>query len=369
MSKMTMTMNMETTQCLPNKGDILLIGCPEHKRSIYFKKAADDMGQLVRCIGWKDIRQYPLPPASFIKLDPPSDMGSKVEDLPAFIQWYHTELEYLKTLKDVRYVNTPDAVRVTLDKALCKRRLKEKGIAITDMIEEKVLDYDTFFSAIIKGNVRNVFIKPRYGSGAAGIIAYRYHPVTGQEIIYTSMRAGADAVLYNTKRMYKICDKAVIRDMLNKLLRQPVIVEKWIQKAQHNGVSFDLRVVYQYGKVDFMVARGSKSPITNLHLNNGAISIDELGLRHSQLQTIETLCHDTVRCFEGLNTAGIDILMTPSGNFKVIEVNGQGDLMYQDIFNHNLIYRRQIAEGMERYAGDTRTCTWKAKDSAGSGYE
>ena len=47
--------------------------------------------------------------------------------------------------------------------------------------------------------------------------------------------------------------------------------------------------------------------------------------------------------------AGIDIAFTK--NMKtayIIEINGQGDLIYQDIYNENIIYTNQVKE-MKRW--------------------
>ena len=61
------------------------------------------------------------------------------------------------------------------------------------------------------------------------------------------------------------------------------------------------------------------------------------------------MCRRAAACFRGLRSAGIDVLME-KGSMKprIIEMNGQGDLIYQDIFNKNIIYRRQ-AEMMKEW--------------------
>ena len=49
-------------------------------------------------------------------------------------------------------------------------------------------------------------------------------------------------------------------------------------------------------------------------------------------------------CFPGLSGAGIDLLPERGRlSLRVIEMNAQGDLMYQDIFHENRIYRHQAA--------------------------
>ena len=46
--------------------------------------------------------------------------------------------------------------------------------------------------------------------------------------------------------------------------------------------------------------------------------------------------------FFGLGSVGIDILLEKGSlRPRVIEMNGQGDLIYQDIYGENQIYERQ----------------------------
>ncbi len=53
---------------------------------------------------------------------------------------------------------------------------------------------------------------------------------------------------------------------------------------KYDKYSYDLRVVYQFGKIDYIVARGSSGPITNLHLNNKPIDIKKLNFTKEEIQ-------------------------------------------------------------------------------------
>ncbi|MGN9164852.1 STM4014 family protein [Tissierellaceae bacterium HCP3S3_D8] len=348
MNKTKMMKSMEIMPCLQNKNQILIIGDEQSKRTIYFSKASRSLGYDLKCVDWNMIEEIDLSSFSLVKIDPPIHIGTKIEELERFRMWYHQILVKLDRQK-ARWSNSPCSIYKTLDKLLCKQYLEDKAIEITPRLEIEVNTYEALVDQLVEEDIRNIFIKPRYGSGAAGIVAYRYNPKIRRSIIYTSLKIGDGGKLYNTKNISKLTQHGEIKEILNNLLAQPVIIEQWVQKAQYKGLSYDLRVVYQYGKIDYIIARGSKNPITNLHLNNHAIPIQELNLTIKQMQIIEDLCRSVVSCFDGLNIAGIDILMTPSGKFKVIEVNGQGDLIYNDIFSKNYIYTRQIIEGVKRY--------------------
>ena len=130
--------------------------------------------------------------------------------------------------------------------------------------------------------------------------------------------------------------------MLRKILGLGCIVERWYAKAQYGQASYDLRAVVQEGKTDFLLARLSKGPVTNLQLNNRPLAIEELKIPAKIQEQIMDLCNRAMDCYPQLKSAGIDILLE-KGSLKprIIEMNGQGDLIYQDIYADNLIYRRQ----------------------------
>lgn len=102
-------------------------------------------------------------------------------------------------------------------------------------------------------------------------------------------------------------------------------------------------MVYQFGHVEYIVVRQSNGPFTNLHLNNQAVDIKELRLSDVDFSAIEQLCGKAVSLFDGLNVAGIDIMLDKgSRKPRIIEINGQGDLIYQDIYSENKIYKKQV---------------------------
>jgi D-alanine-D-alanine ligase-like ATP-grasp enzyme len=95
--------------------------------------------------------------------------------------------------------------------------------------------------------------------------------------------------------------------------------------------------------MEFIVARQSHGAITNLHLNDSALAVNDLALSPSLLLEIESLCPKAVALFPGLNVAGLDILLKKHTMVPmIIEINGQGDLIYQDIFAENRIFKAQI---------------------------
>lgn len=129
---------------------------------------------------------------------------------------------------------------------------------------------------------------------------------------------------------------------MEKILKLGCVVERWYAKAEYQGYSYDLRAVVQDGKMDFCLARLSEGPVTNLHLNNHPLEFKALGLSGTVAEELEELCRRGMEVFPGLRSAGIDILLE-KGSLKprIIEMNAQGDLIYQDIYGENVIYKRQ----------------------------
>lgn len=329
--------------------NILLIGDKDSKRSNFFIKAAVALGHTVNVISWDDYNADDIYTVDFVKLDPPKYRESRIEKISPIIEEYNKKLISLHKLRGIKYLNDPLAIKSTLDKIRCKKILEENNVDITPVIWIEIKSFKDLVKYIEENKVTGVFIKPRYGSGAAGVLAYRYNPRLKEAVLYTSMGIDSEGLLVNTKRMRRLVNSDEIEIIINSLLKEEVIIEKWVQKAKYNSESYDIRVVFQYGKIEFMVARGSKTPITNLHLNNCAIDISCIGLSEEKINEIEKLSAKVMDCFPGLNSAGIDLLITPKGKLMVIEVNGQGDLIYQDIYNKNKIYKSQIMGGQRRY--------------------
>lgn len=339
----------EMIPCLQSKREIVVVGMEQSRRGQWFGQAARQASYPVRYVDWTTVREQNLTPSVFVKLEPPKSPGADLHSLAPFAAWYGRELEALSLRAGVEYLNHPLAIRDTLDKCLGKERLVNGGIPVTPGIGEEVKHKEDLRLLMRDQKIRDLFIKPRWGSGAAGIAAYRLHPATGQQVLYTSMKRREDGRFYNTKHLFRLSDSGEIDLVLDFLLHQPVILERWMQKAKYRGRGYDLRAVYQFGRLDFLVARGSLGPMTNLQLNNHPIPIEDLNLPDSAIYAAEEICRCCLLAFPGLMVGGIDLLITPSGRFMVIEVNGQGDLIYQDIFDKNVIYRRQVEEGVKRY--------------------
>lgn len=336
--------------------NIILIGDIASKRAEFFTKAAHCKNVDVTVLEWEEI--FKLNNISdflenrlegeIVKIEPPS---FKLVDLSLMDFQLKKYIKVMESLEDCNavFLNTPMSIINTLNKRYTKKILSENKIETTQMLFDNVNSSEQLFDMMHNKKVYQVFIKPVYFSGAAGVSAFRINPKNGEMRLYTScyMENGR---LFNTKKIRQFTNRREICEFLDKLIDLDVIVERWYPKARINGLIYDLRVVYQFGKIDYIVVRTSKGPVTNLHLNNMAVSYEKLGFDEDKYNEINVLCSNAIKLFDGMQMAGIDIMLD-SNKLKprIIEVNGQGDLIYQDIYSENKIYKNQVNKLLEMY--------------------
>lgn len=336
-----------------------LLGNTDTKRTVYFQHAASAAGLPVLTWDWKNGNDRTVLEGSrdrengentenyqwFIKIDPPvwdSCSLEQLNDLTGSYKKQLKELSHLQKEADIEFLNSPDSIAALLDKKKCKQKLREAGLPVTEILEDKVTSGKQLMEMMEQHQIFQVFIKPTAGSGAAGVAAFRFLPVCGRMVLYTCALEGKDGHLVNTKRLRRFTSQAQIISLLDRLLGLDCVVERWYAKAEYGGFSYDLRAVMQDGQLDFLLGRLSKGPVTNLHLNNHPLPADRLGLSDAVIREITGLCRDAMKCYPGLRSAGIDILLEKGSlRPRIIEMNGQGDLIYQDIYGENTIYRHQ----------------------------
>ena len=338
-----------------------LLGNADTKRTDYFRQAAKKAGLPICFADWNDWeRQWESLTETelFLKIDPPLWKSCFLEELDSLTDDCKRKLDKLAKAADackIEYFNHPSAIAELLDKRVCKKKLKQNGLPVTESLEAAEedapnrLSVETLLEMMERRGIHQVFIKPVNGSGAAGVSAFRWQPRTGRMMLYTCSLEQEGIGLVNTKRLRCFSKPGETVSLLNRLLSLDCIVERWYAKEEYEGYSYDLRAVVQENEVDFLLARLSKGPITNLHLNNHPMEAGMLGLPAPVLDSVEEICRKAMGCFTGLRSAGIDILLE-KGSLKprIIEMNAQGDLIYQDIYHQNIIYGHQ-AEIMKQW--------------------
>ena len=352
-----------------------VLGKPDTKRTHYLGRAAREAGLHVLFLDWDRWRTDFPEGEIFLKIDPPVWDSGLLGQLGGLTEDYRRQLREIGKLADVRdmeFLNKPEAIEALLDKQGCKRRLEAAGVSVSEDIKPEeaglIGEAEQLLEIMRARRVYQVFIKPVCGSGAAGVAAFRWQPGSGRMVLYTCAREmtkeeiserkaeESGGSLVNTKRLQRITDSGQVLSMVGKLLSLGCIVERWYAKAEYRGFSYDLRAVVQDERMDFCLARLSKGPITNLHLNNHPLEWKALGFSERKAEEIEKLCRRAMACFPGLRSAGIDILLEKGGmRPRIMEMNAQGDLIYQDIYGQNVIYRRQVEMMREACIGQSGT--------------
>lgn len=273
-----------------------------------------------------------------VKIDPPDISGFGVAELPLFTSKYISALTLLASDSSLRFLNAPKAIITALDKRATKKALLLANLPTPPALECNATCFEELLLLMEAARWGRVFVKPRFGSGAAAVSAFAYDFKHSRGVIYTSL-AKKNGEWINTKKIGRVTDPSLCFQILNFVLSLDAVVEQWVPKPSVNGITFDLRVVWQLGKIEAIVARGSRGPITNLHLNDLALPT-ELVEEWIDYDLIEEICKKATNVIPGLSSAGLDLLCTPKG-YQIIEINSQGDLIYRDIFDKNTIYSNQ----------------------------
>lgn len=329
---------------------IIVVSNSLSKRIEYFVEAGKHLQTEVCFMTYEELFScLPLLRQAVIKLEP------CVSDETDFLKYALLNRAYKETLQrlsemslpdDVYFLNTPDALLRALDKKETKEVLMDKGLKVTPMLPSPQ-SFDEL-RQLLADCGRGCFLKPRYGSGAGGIMAIRYQPNRNKWVVYTTLRQ-VDGVIHNTKRINRLSVEKEIIPLAEAVIQTEAILEEWIPKAQLQGENYDLRVVYRESEIDYIVVRCSKGSITNLHLNNKAHWWNELSLSEEVRQQIYFQCQEAVQSLD-LQYAGVDVLIERGTDIPyIIEVNGQGDHVYQDMFAHNSIYTQQIKNIKKKY--------------------
>lgn len=329
---------------------IIVVSNSLSKRIEYFVEAGKHLQTEVCFMTYEELFScLPLLRQAVIKLEP------CVSDETDFLKYALLNQAYKETLQrlsemslpdDVCFLNTPDALLRALDKKETKEVLMDKGLKVTPMLPSPQ-SFDEL-RQLLADCGRGCFLKPRYGSGAGGIMAIRYQPNRNKWVVYTTLRQ-VDGVIHNTKRINRLSVEKEIIPLAEAVIQTEAILEEWIPKAQLQGENYDLRVVCRESEIDYIVVRCSKGSITNLHLNNKAHWWNELSLSEEVRQQIYFQCQEAVQSLD-LQYAGVDVLIERGTDILyIIEVNGQGDHVYQDMFAHNSIYTQQIKNIKKKY--------------------
>ena len=232
----------------------------------------------------------------------------------------------LAPLLDIDVVNAPAEIALMTDKWRCQQHLAAHGVA-TPRLLGRIADFAEFEALLRRHGVDRAFVKARYGSSAAGVVAYRRN-ARGDEQATTSAHLveGLDMPrLFNDKRIRGYTRRAEIARVIDLVAAQDAYVEAWVPKPRSGAGHFDLRVLAIAGAPAHRVARVGLRAMTNLHLDARRADPATL-LSPAELALAEQATRQAAAAFPRSRVIGFD-LVAKGAAVRVLEANAFGDLL------------------------------------------
>ena len=250
--------------------------------------------------------------------------------------------QQLAGLEPTRVFNAPHEICLMTDKLACQRHLAAHGVPIPALLGP-VRGHDHLQSLLHEHDLDRVYLKPRYGSSASGVVAYRRNRAGRQQATTSTTLARADGQtrLFNAKRMARYERPADIALLVDALAAQELYAEQWLNKPRCGDSHYDLRVVTVDGQPAHRVARIGRHMMTNLHLDNRRG--DAAGLLDAADQAaLAATSALAARAFPDSRVAGYDLVVR-HGQAHVLEANAFGDLLPGLLWQGIDTYAAQLA--------------------------
>ena len=244
-------------------------------------------------------------------------------------------------------LNDPEAIALCGDKNRCHQAMHGMGLSVPDTLDVREPTFEALLAAMEQENRLRVFIKPRYGSSAAGVVALATssHGVTAWSPAEVVEGRGNRAI-YACKQVRKFNKPREVAALTEAVLTSDAQIEVWIPKAGHNGWTIDLRLLAIAGEPQHVVLRQAGSPITNLHLGaKRGEAASFLARLHGGVW--QTVCEEARRFahrFPRTLQLSFDIAVPVGLNgHYFLEANAFGDLLRRTTHNGLDPYAAQFA--------------------------
>ncbi|MEV4508728.1 STM4014 family protein [Dactylosporangium sp. NPDC049525] len=266
--------------------------------------------------------------------------------------------------RGVPLLTAVDELDVMFDKRRCHALLRSRGVAVPEAFTagsyQEIRDRSRQQGGQQDGKQgwRRVFVKPPHGSSASGVVALAFGGARGEDraggvrrvSAYTSAVLDGDR-LYNELRVRHYTDERTVAAIIDRLAADSLPaagglhVERWLPKASHDGLVFDLRVLVVAGRVSHVVVRTGRSPMTNLHLGNarGDLPGVRAAVGEERWAAAMRTCEAAAACFPGSLHVGVDLMFGRDyGTHAVAEVNAFGDLLPGLLVNGRDTYAAEL---------------------------
>lgn len=362
---------------------MIVIAHPGHRRIGFLQEALLAAGlPAAEVLAWSDVLGQPglltqrvaREPGAWIKIESPGEDAATTLQLiqngwralqrsgPEPQSFEHGELAWrdcwyagfvgsLATLAhathgvQARWLNAPGDIALMGDKLACQQHLLEAGIEVPHLLGA-VSSYDELREMLREHDMDRVYLKARYGSSAAGVVAYQRNHL-GQEIAFSTAycESGlATSRVFNRLLPTRLTNRRSIANLIDVLAKQGTYVEQWVPKPRVPGSReehYDVRMVVCAGRARQRVARISRGPLTNLHLGNRRAPADPW-LTAEEIAAMEDAALSVASGFPDSHVVALD--MIPRGNRSfVLEVNAFGDLLPGALCANSSTYDDQAA--------------------------
>jgi len=236
----------------------------------------------------------------------------------------------LNKFTNIKIMNSTESIEMMFNKTSCHNFLNNKGISVIPAIYN-IKSFEELVHKMKTYKWNSVFIKPNYTSSASGVIAFRMKKDKIQATTSVKLlKIDGKIKLYNSLKLSTYKKLEEIKQIVDILAKDDIIVERWIPKANTKDGVYDFRILTIAGKVKQVVARQSLSPLTNLHLGNKRGNLEEIKIQigKQNWKQICELAEKTAKQFPDSLYIGLDVLL--SNNYKkqfIIEANAFGDLL------------------------------------------
>ncbi|MFM8331195.1 MAG: STM4014 family protein [Candidatus Methylumidiphilus sp.] len=237
----------------------------------------------------------------------------------------------------VEVLNAPAEALLMADKLACQQHLQTHGIA-TPRLLGPVENYRHLRGLLDQHGLDRAYLKARYGSSAAGVVAYRRNRRGQEQAISSAHRE--QGRLINRKRLRRYANRDDIQSLIDLVARQGAYAEAWVNKPRLGNGHFDIRMLALGGAAAHRVARIGERAITNLHLDNRRGEVAAL-LDADTVHALEQTAERAAAAFPRSRVIGFD-LVASRGQAQVLEANAFGDLLPGLLWQDEDVYSAEL---------------------------
>lgn len=244
-----------------------------------------------------------------------------------FAGWQSLLKEISEQAGDATFFNHPADITTMFDKWTAQQILAANKVPTPDLLG-KIETFDQLTNLMAEKSANRVFLKPSHSSSASGVVALQMN--RAGKILATTSAEIRGGHIYNSLRIHRYQNTDEIRLLVNQLGKENLFAERWFPKHSVKGRIYDLRILVVAGNARHIVARTSRSPITNLHLGNerGVIENISFSVGREVWQQAQDTAVKAALCFPKSHYVAVDLMIGSSGkSLAVAEVNAFGDLI------------------------------------------